>query len=187
MSAATMPERAAGKTIRSETCSLEAPSPNAPSRSEAGTADIASSATDAIVGRTSRPRMMPADRALNWLTSNPSAAEDVRREVGEGEVAEDDGRDAGQRLEDRLDHLAHPRRRVLGEVDRAQQPERDRHEQADAGQVERPPDERQTPKDCWSPRSSGVHLVAEQVVADRHVAEEGDRLPQQREDDQRPS
>ena len=73
ISAATMPERAAGKTIRRETWSLEAPSPNAPSRSEAGTADIASSATDAIVGRTSRPRMMPADRALNWLTSNPSA------------------------------------------------------------------------------------------------------------------
>ena len=33
-SAATMPESAAGKTIRSETCSFEAPSPNAPSRSE---------------------------------------------------------------------------------------------------------------------------------------------------------
>ena len=71
-SAATMPDSAAGKTTRSETCSLLAPSPKAPSRSDAGTADIASSATDAIVGSTSRPRMMPADSALNLLTSMPS-------------------------------------------------------------------------------------------------------------------
>ena len=64
-----MPESAAGKTTRSETWSLLAPRPNAPSRSDAGTADIASSATEAIVGRTSRPRMIPADSALKVLTS----------------------------------------------------------------------------------------------------------------------
>ena len=68
-SAATMPDSAAGKTTRSETWNLLAPSPNAPSRSDWGTADIASSATEAMVGSTSRPRMMPADSALKVLTS----------------------------------------------------------------------------------------------------------------------
>ena len=71
MSAATMPDRAAGKTIRSDTCSFVAPMPKAPSRSAAGTADIASSATEAIVGRTRKPMMMPAASALNWLTPMP--------------------------------------------------------------------------------------------------------------------
>ena len=66
-----MPDSAAGKTIRSETWSLEAPSPKAPSRSEAGTADIASSATDAIVGSTSRPMMRPAPRPLKTPTLMP--------------------------------------------------------------------------------------------------------------------
>ena len=63
-SAATILDSAAGKTIRSDTCSLLAPRPNAPSRSEAGTADIASSETEAMVGSTSSPMMMPAARPL---------------------------------------------------------------------------------------------------------------------------
>ena len=61
-----MPDSAAGNTTRVDTWSLVAPRPNAPSRSDCGTADIASSATDAIVGRTMKPMMMPADSALNW-------------------------------------------------------------------------------------------------------------------------
>ena len=71
-SAATMPDSAAGKTIRSDTWSFDAPRPNAPSRSDCGTADIASSATEAIVGSTSRPMMRPAARPLNTPTPMPS-------------------------------------------------------------------------------------------------------------------
>ena len=74
--------------------------------------------------------------------------------------------------------------RVLGEVDRAQQAERDRDEQADAGQVERPPDDRDDAEGLLVAAQQRRPLVAEQVVADRDVAEEGDRLAQQREDDQ---
>ena len=41
-----MPDSAAGNTTRSETWSLDAPRPKAPSRSDCGTEHIASSATD---------------------------------------------------------------------------------------------------------------------------------------------
>ena len=69
--AATMPDSAAGNTTRSETWSFEAPSPKAPSRSACGTADIASSASDAIVGTIMKPMMIPADSALKICTSRP--------------------------------------------------------------------------------------------------------------------
>ena len=59
--AATMPDRAAGNTTRSEVCSRVAPRPNEPSRSDCGTADIASSATDAMVGMTMKPMMIEAE------------------------------------------------------------------------------------------------------------------------------
>ena len=72
-SAATTPESAAGKTTRIAVWTLLAPSPAEPSRSDCGTADIASSTSVAIVGTTRMPRMMPADSALNWLTPSPSA------------------------------------------------------------------------------------------------------------------
>ena len=139
-----MPDSAAGKTTRSDTCSLLAPSPNAPSRSDAGTADIASSATEAIVGSTSSPRMIPADSALNGVDLDAQElAQDLGREERQREVAEDDRRHAGQHLEHRLDDLAHARRRVLGEVDRAQQAERDRDEQARSRSGRACPDQRE--------------------------------------------
>ncbi len=72
--AATMPESAAGKTTRRETWSLEAPSPNAPSRSDCGTADIASSDTEAIVGITMKPMTIPAESALKISTLAPRAS-----------------------------------------------------------------------------------------------------------------
>jgi hypothetical protein len=62
--AATTPDSAAGRMTRRETCMRLAPMPKAPSRSDCGTADMLSSATDAMVGRTSRPTMMPA---ASWL------------------------------------------------------------------------------------------------------------------------
>src|SRR5215211_7776193 len=72
-SAATTPESAAGKTTRIAVCTVLAPSPAAPSRSDCGTADIESSTSVAIVGTTRTPRMIPAASALNWLTSRPRA------------------------------------------------------------------------------------------------------------------
>src|SRR6266540_4099767 len=61
---ATMPDRAAGTTTRVETCSLLLPSANAPARSASGTADMASSDSDATVGRIMMPITSPPDSAL---------------------------------------------------------------------------------------------------------------------------
>ena len=61
---ATMPERAAGTTTRSDTTRRVAPSPNAPSRIELGTARMASSDRELMSGVISRPTTMPAARAL---------------------------------------------------------------------------------------------------------------------------
>ena len=66
---ATMPDSAAGKTTRSDVCSRLAPRPNEPSRSDCGTADMASSDTEAIVGMTMKPITIEADRTLKTLTS----------------------------------------------------------------------------------------------------------------------
>ena len=80
----------------------------------------------------------PGRQRVELVDLDPEdAAQDLGREEGEGEVAEDDRRHAGQQLEHRLDDLAHARRRVLGEVDRGQQAERDRDDEADRGQVQR--------------------------------------------------
>ncbi len=68
---ATMPDSAAGTTTRVETWSFEAPSPYAPSRSDIGTAIIASSDRDATVGRIMMPITRPAARTLNTWTSMP--------------------------------------------------------------------------------------------------------------------
>ena len=78
-----------------------------PRAATCGTDVIASSASDAMVGRTMKPMMIPAESELKTCTSNPSRSfRIVGREVGEREVAEDDRRDAGEHLEDRLDGLA---------------------------------------------------------------------------------
>src|SRR5688572_6244265 len=48
--AAATPDNAAGRTIRTLTVSLDDPSAYAPSRRDRGTADMASSATEAMIG-----------------------------------------------------------------------------------------------------------------------------------------
>ena len=63
-----MPDSAAGKTTRMVVWSFEAPRPNDPSRSDAGTADIESSEIDATVGTIRKPMMMPAASALKMPT-----------------------------------------------------------------------------------------------------------------------
>ena len=68
-----MPERAAGKTTRVATWRFVEPRPYAPSRRPWGTARIASSEIDAIVGTIMIPITRPAESALKPLTSMPSA------------------------------------------------------------------------------------------------------------------
>ena len=64
-----MPESAAGKTTRSVVCMRFAPMASDPWRSACGTADIASSASEATVGMIITPSTRPADRALMNPTS----------------------------------------------------------------------------------------------------------------------
>ena len=60
---------AAGKTTRSVVCIRFAPMAKDPCRSASGTADIASSERDAMVGMIITPRTKPADKALVNPTS----------------------------------------------------------------------------------------------------------------------
>ena len=68
---AMMPEIAAGTTTRVETWSRSAPRPYAPSRSACGTADIASSESEAIVGISITPMTRPPARTLKISTCTP--------------------------------------------------------------------------------------------------------------------
>src|SRR5687767_12709580 len=62
--AATIPDRAAGNTTRNETRILVEPRPYAPSRRERGTALIASSDSDATVGKMKSPTTIAAEPQL---------------------------------------------------------------------------------------------------------------------------
>ena len=95
-----------------------------------GTADIASSEIDAIVGTIMMPMTSPADSALKTLTSMSSRSWRSRRDEGEREVAEDDRRHAASTSRIGLTILRTRGRRVLGEVDRRAEPERDRDDDA---------------------------------------------------------
>ncbi len=67
----------------------------------------------------------------------------VRRDEGQREVAEDDRRDAGEQLEDRLEHLAQPLARVLGEEDRRREPHGQAEQAGEEGDLDGVGDERQ--------------------------------------------
>ena len=67
--AAAIPDSAAGKTTRSVVCIRLAPMANDPCRSAWGTAVIASSASEAMVGMTITPSTRPAASALVKPTS----------------------------------------------------------------------------------------------------------------------
>ena len=127
--AATMPDSAAGKTTRTATCMRDAPRPKAPSRSDCGTADRASSATVAIGGKHEHPEHEAGAQRVEGAHVDADVAEE-RRDESEGEVAEHDRRDAREHLDDRLHDPANPRRRVLGQVDRRAEPGGDRQEHA---------------------------------------------------------
>ena len=66
-------------------------------------------------------------------------AEHRRLDELQGEEPVDDGRYAGEDLEDWLEHLAHPGTRVLGEEDRGAESEGDGDEERDEGRPERSP------------------------------------------------
>ena len=68
--AATIPDRAAGNTTRSDVCHFLAPSPYDASRSDRGTACMASSETEDTRGMIKIPTPMPAAIRLDcWVVS----------------------------------------------------------------------------------------------------------------------
>ena len=69
ISAATMPESAAGVTTRVATSNFVAPSAYAASRSERGTASIASSVNEETIGMIITPITSPALSALKMIMS----------------------------------------------------------------------------------------------------------------------
>ena len=127
--------------------------------------------------------MMPGgERVEDPHVEVEEAAQDLRREERQREVAEDDRRDAGEQLEDRLDRLADARARVLAQVDRRRR--------ARAG----PP--RAARSGWWRacrPRAAARRSSAARTAASTSsrrgtrrtpdLAEEDDRLLEQREDD----
>ncbi len=86
-------------------------------------------------GRDQRDRQDPhcqsrrEDRERGGLRKE--ALDDVRIDDRQGEEPQDDTRDARQDLDDRLDDVARPRGRVLGQVDRAGQTDRGRDQHRD--------------------------------------------------------
>ena len=122
-----------GRRPGRDTCILVEPSAYAPSRRRCGTADMASSDSEAIVGMIMTPITMPAARRVEDVrpvADRPDVPEQ-RGDEGQGEEAVDHGRDAGQDLQHRLEDLARtPGRGVLAEVDRRAQPERDRDQRS---------------------------------------------------------
>ena len=129
ISAATMPEIAAGNTTRSEVVILRAPRPYEASRRFWGTARIASSATDATRGIDRIPTPSPAAARLNELASSNRGLMTIGVEERQGEEPQDDAGNARQDLEDRLDGPPEAGRGVLGQVDRREEADgrRDQH------------------------------------------------------------
>ena len=70
-----------------------------------GTADIASSDSEATVGMIITPTTRPAASALVNSTSNGKTSLQQRGDEGQGEEAVDHGGDAREDLEDRLEDL----------------------------------------------------------------------------------
>ena len=133
---AMIPDSAAGKTTRRTTSNLVAPIANAPSRSPRGTARSASSDSDAISGVISSPTTSPADSMLNVPIDGKSGlrssgvmkfrAKKPRTIVGMPAIVSRIG----------LTTFRVRERRVLGEVDRRQQAERDGDDERDQRDLE---------------------------------------------------
>ena len=114
-----MPETAAGTTTRSVVVDRRAPRPYEASRSERGTARIASSETDAMSGIGQDADADAGGREVEAGCARDQVLDDDRADEREGEEPEHDARDAGEDLEDRLDDPPGARAGVLGQVDRA--------------------------------------------------------------------
>ena len=106
---------------------------------------------------------------------------EVRRHEREGEEAEDDRRDPGERLERRLEDVADARARVLAHVDRGPEPARE----ADDAGPER--DDERSHEQGLDAEGGGLEErrppVAGEEVDDRDLAEELDRRHDQGDDD----
>ena len=115
-----MPETAAGRTTRVAVVTRRAPRPYEASRSDWGTALMASSEIVATSGIVRIPTAIAAAARLKPFAVGTSVWTIVGVDERQGEEAEDDAGDAGQDLEDRLDRAARARAGVLGQVDRRQ-------------------------------------------------------------------
>ena len=101
-----MPGNAAGKSTFRIVSPLVAPRANDPSRMDRGTAAKASSDSEEMNGMIMMPITPPAASALLGAASTPKHLSDVandRRDGEHGEEAIDDGRNAGEDFEQRLD------------------------------------------------------------------------------------
>ena len=104
-----------------------------------------------------------------------------RREEREREEPEDDGGNAGQRLEGRLHDASRPRLRVLAQEDRDAEPDGE----ADEARPER--DDERSYEQRLNAERGGLEergpAVAREEVHGRDLAEELDRRLEQRDDD----
>ena len=186
---ATIPERAAGKTTLVATLARVAPRANAPSRRPLGhgghrvLGDRGDDRHDHQADRQAAGEDVEDLRRPAEGVARPEVDQHVLGEEVEREEAEGDRRDPGEDLEDRLERLAHAGRRVLAEVDRAPEPDRDREDQGPEGDAERADHDRQDAEAGGLERRG--ELGAEEEVGDRHLAEELDRRLEQRDDDRR--
>ena len=180
ISAATMPETAAGTTTRRLVIRFRAPSPYDASRSELG------HGVHRVLGdRRDERRDEDADRDAcaghveDGRRAGAEGVDDRRRQHRQGEEAEHHARDRRQDLEDRLDGPPHAGAGVLGQEDRRAQAERRGDEHRDDGDHEGAGDDRQQVE------VAGARLprAAEQA---RQVdpGDERDRLADQRDDDE---
>jgi len=123
----TMPGMAAGNSTFIIVSPRVAPSASDPSRSDRGTAERASSAKEEMNGIS----MIAQHDRHHAACGQRGVRREVQSEVGAGlpqerrdrqdrEEAVDDGRDARQDLEHRLDDVARARRREFVEVDRGE-------------------------------------------------------------------
>ena len=133
---------------------------------------MASSESEATVGRIMTPITRPAESALKTSTGRPMSCKQ-RRDERQREIPVDDGRDACQHLQHGLQVPARPGRGVLGQVDRRPEPERQSDDAGPERRAERSDDEW---KNAEARRLEERRPIgAGQVLEDADFSEELDR------------
>ena len=122
-----------------------------------GTADMASLLSEATVGTIITPITRPAASTLNDPVGrcSQSRSTDGLHER-EREQTVDDGRDAGQDLQDRLQDGAQPGSGILRQQDRRAEPERDGGDQGNCGRPKVAVTSGMTPNDASANRGAST-------------------------------